>query len=99
MGSGNGLVPISCNGIALEQGSEEDGNTPGPGQSHQGEDHVSKGVSDTEETIVEEKNGHLDGNDGEGVEYFIAPIQLDIRCQCDYMHELEVLRTLYCSRE
>ena len=38
MGPGNVLVPVASNGVALEQGGEEDGDTPCPGGGHYGED-------------------------------------------------------------
>ena len=74
MGSGDGLVPVGSNGVALEQGGEQDGDSPRAGGGHHGEDGVSEGVSDTEEADVEKEDGHFDGYDGEGVEDFIAPI-------------------------
>ena len=77
VGAGDLVIPIGCDGVALEQGDEEDGDTPRPGEGHDGEDGVSKGLSDTEETEVEEENGHFDRNDGERVENFVAPVQLD----------------------
>ena len=77
VGSGNGLVPIGRYRSALEQGDEDDSDTPRPGNGHYNEDRVPKGNSDTEETNIEEKNGHFDRYDGERVKYFIAPVQLD----------------------
>lgn len=77
VGAGDLVVPVGCYRVALEQGDKEDGNTPRAGEGHDGEDGVSKGLSDTEETEVEEQNGHFDGNDGERVENFVAPVQLD----------------------
>ncbi len=60
--------------VRTEQGGEEDGNAPGPRRRHYGEDRISKSIPDTEETNKEEKNGHLDRNDGKRVKYFIAPV-------------------------
>lgn len=60
VGPGNLLVPIPCYRVALEQGGEEDGDAPRPRGGHYAEDGVSKGVSDTKETNIEEENRHFD---------------------------------------
>lgn len=78
MGSGNGLVPVGGYGVALEERGEKDGDSPRPGGGHHGEDRIAEGLSDAEEADVEEEDGHFDGNDGEGQEDFVAPIQLDM---------------------